>query len=432
MPTHPPVTRREIVGWAMFDFANSAYTTIIVTVAFSIYFTKLVVPGERADFLWGLAVLLSNLIVVLGAPIIGAIADDSGRKKWLLGATWIGCVVSTSALWLVLPGAVGLALVLFVLSNVAYAYGESLAGAFLPEISTPATIGRISGFGWGLGYMGGLGSLFLVLPLVKPGFTLENLANLRLAWVVTGLFFLVGGLPTFLWLRERAPRGPLRSLSGYTREGFHRLAGTLRSLAHFRQLARFLAVFTLFSAGLGAIIAFAAIYAERTVGFDGGEIIGLFLVLQISAGGGAVLFGWLQDRIGAKRTIQIALVLWLAVTAGAWATQTKTAFWAVALASGLGIGSLQSASRALVGLFSPRSKSGELFGFWGLASRVAYMIGPATFGAVSSWTGSQRTAVAVNGLFFLAGLLGMTGIDEKAGREAAVTWDGPPSATSSG
>lgn len=432
MPDHPPVTRREIVGWAMFDFANSAYTTIIITVAFSIYFTKLVAPGERADFLWGLAVLASNLVVVAGAPIVGAVADDSGRKKLLLAATWLGCVVSTCALWLVLPGAVGLALALFVVSNVAYSYGESLAGAFLPEISTPATIGRISGFGWGLGYMGGLGSLFLVLPLVKPGFTLENLSNLRLAWVATGLFFLVGGLPTFLWLRERAPRGPLRSLGGYAREGFARLGNTLHALSHFRQLARFLAVFTLFSCGLGAIITFAAIYAERTVGFDGGEIIGLFLVLQISAGLGAVLFGWVQDRIGAKRTIQIALVLWLAVTAGAWGTHTKAAFWAVALASGLGIGSLQSASRALVGLFSPLPKSGEFFGFWGLASRVAYMIGPTTFGAVSSWTGSQRTAVAVNGLFFLLGLAGMAGVDEKAGHEAALTWTGRPTEPAAG
>jgi UMF1 family MFS transporter len=432
VPPYPPVTRREIVGWAMFDFANSAYTTIIVTVAFSIYFTKLVAPGQRADFLWGMAVLISNLVVVLGAPILGAVADDSGRKKVLLAITWLGCVAGTAGLWLVLPGAVWLGLALFVVSNVAYSYGESLAGAFLPEISTPATIGRVSGFGWGLGYMGGLVSLFLVLPLVKPGFDVDNLANLRLAWVVTAAFFLFGGLPTFLWLRERAPRGPVRNLAGYAREGFTRLGSTLRSISHFRQLARFLAVFTAFSCGLASIIAFAAIYAERTVGFDGGEIIGLFLVLQISAGLGAVLFGWLQDRIGAKRTIQIALVLWLAVTAGAWATQTKAAFWAVALVSGLGIGSLQSASRALVGLFSPRAKAGELFGFWGLASRVAYMIGPATFGAVSSWTGSQRTAVAVNGLFFLAGLLGMTGIDEKAGREAAVTWDGPPSATSSG
>ncbi|MEZ5331779.1 MAG: MFS transporter [Thermoanaerobaculia bacterium] len=428
MPSHPPVTRREIVGWAMFDFANSAYTTVIITVAFSIYFTKLVVPGVRADFLWGMAVLLSNLIVVLGAPILGAIADDSGRKKLLLGATWIGCVVSTAALWFVLPGAVGLALVLFVLSNVAYSYGESLAGAFLPEISTPANIGRVSGFGWGLGYMGGLGSLFLVLPLVKPGFDLDNLSNLRLAWVVTGLFFLLGGLPTFLWLRERAPRGPLRSLGGYTREGFVRLANTMRSLSHFRELARFLAVFTLFSAGLGAIISFAAIYAERTVGFDGGEIIGLFLVLQISAGLGAVFFGWLQDRLGAKLTIQISLVLWLAVSAGAWATHTKTAFWVVALASGLGIGSLQSASRALVGLFSPQGKAGEFFGFWGLASRVAYMIGPATFGAISSATGSQRAAVAVNGLFFLLGLAGMTWVDEEAGHRAALEWHGPPAA----
>jgi UMF1 family MFS transporter len=421
--TWPPVRRREIVGWAMFDFANSAYTTIIVTVAYSIYFTKLVAPGDSADFLWGVGVWASNLIVLLGSPALGAMADDSGRKKLLLAFTWLACVAGTAALWFVLPGAVVLGLALFALSNVAYSFGENLTAAFLPELATPATMGRVSGFGWGLGYLGGLGSLFLVLPLVKPGFTLENLGNLRLAWVGTALFFLVGALPTFLFLRERAPRGPLRSLGGYAREGFARLAVTARALAHFRELARFLAVFFVYSCGLTAVIAFAAIYAERTIGFTGAEIIGLFLALQISATLGAVLFGWIQDRLGAPRTIDLALWLWLAVSVGAYLAASKAVFWAVAMAAGLGIGSLQASSRALVGLFAPRGKSAEFFGFWGLASRAAYMVGPLTFGAVSSATGSQRAAIAVNGAFFLLGLLGMWWVDEARGRAAAVAWE---------
>ncbi len=424
MPSQqPPVRRREIFGWAMFDFANSAYTTIVVTVAYSIFFTKLVAPGSRADFLWGVGVWASNLIVLLGSPVLGAMADDSGRKKLLLAGTWLACVAGTAALWWVVPGAVVLGLALFALSNVAYSFGENLAAAFLPEIATPETMGRVSGFGWGLGYFGGLGSLFLVLPLVKPGFTLENLGNLRLAWVATALFFVLGALPTFLFLRERAPRHAARSLAGYAREGFGRLAVTARSLAHFKELARFLAVFFLYSCGLASVIAFAAIYAERTIGFTGGEIIGLFLVLQISAAAGAVLFGWMQDRLGAPRTIELALVVWLAVSVGAGLTASKAVFWAVALFAGLGIGSVQSASRALVGLFAPATKSAEFFGFWGLASRAAYMVGPLLFGAVSSASGSQRVAIAVNGVFFLLGLLGMRWVDQARGREAAVAWE---------
>ena len=409
----------------MFDFANSAYTTVIVTVAYSIYFTKLVAPGDGADALWGLGVLLSNLLVVLGAPVLGAIADDSGRKKPWMAATWLLCVAGTASLALVGPGAVALGLALFVLSNVGYAWGESLAGAFLPELATPQTMGRVSGFAWGLGYVGGLGSLLVVLPLLEPGFTLENLPNLRLAWLATAAFFFVGAIPTFIFLRERAPRAAARpTLSGFARRGFARLATTMHALGHFRQLARFLAVFVVFSCGLTSVIAFAAIYAERTIGFSSAEVIGLFVVLQVAATVGALVFGSLQDRLGARRTIEIALILWLAVSAGAALCATKGLFWVVALSAGLGIGSLQSSSRALVGLMTPAAKTGEFFGFWGLSMRIAYMIGPAVFGLVSSVTGSQRLAIAVNAAFFLVGLLGMRFVDEAEGRRAAETWQG--------
>ena len=244
-----PIQKREIFGWAMFDFANSSYTTVIVTVAFAIYFTKLVAPGDQADFLWGLCITLSNIVVVILAPVMGAIADDSGRKKLFLAGTYISCVVGTAALWFVLPGMIALGMTLFIISNVAFAMGENFAGAFLPEISTPKNIGRISGFGWGLGYLGGLGCLFLIMPLIEGGFSLENVGNLRLAWVVTALFFLVAGVPTFLFLRERAPRGPSRSFAEYTRIGFSRLSTTAHSLRHFTELARFLLIFFVFSCG---------------------------------------------------------------------------------------------------------------------------------------------------------------------------------------
>jgi UMF1 family MFS transporter len=418
----PPVLRREIFGWAMFDFANSSYTTIIVTVAFSIYFTKLVAPGAQADWLWSVGVSISNILVVLTAPVIGAVADDSGRKKLFLALSYLACVSGTAVLYFVLPGQVGLGLALFIFSNVAYSFGENLAGAFLPEISTRDNIGRISGFGWGLGYFGGLASLILIQPLLRPGFTLENLGNLRLVWVLTAMFFLFAGLPTFLFLRERAPKGPKRSLVGYARIGFSRLAATAHALGHFSELARFLAVFFVYSCGLMSVIAFAAIFAERSIGFGPADLIGLFIVLQVSAAIGAVLFGWIQDQLGVKRTVVVTLLLWIAVSIGAYLSQTKTSFWGVALASGLGIGSLQSASRALVGLFSPTSKSGEFFGFWGLSQRAAYAVGPAVFGFISSSTGSQRLAILVNAGFFVAGLLGLGWVNVERGRKAAEAW----------
>jgi len=219
-----------------------------------------------------------------------------------------------------------------------------------------------------------------------------------------------------------APRSTARSIAEYARASFGRIAATARELRHFTDLARFLTLFFLFSCGLTAVIAFASIYAERNLRFTFDELTILFIALQFASAGGAFLFGWIQDRIGARRSIQVALLLWLAVSAGAWLATTKTLFWVVGFGAGLGIGSLQAASRALVGMFSPVGKSGEFFGFWGLAGKGGYMLGPLIFGAISSGSGSQRLAIAVNALFFLAGLIGMAWIDERRGHAAAEAW----------
>ena len=411
----------------MFDFANSSYTTVVVTVAFSVFFTTLVAAGPDADAWWGRGIFVSNLIVVILSPIVGAIADESGRKKAFLFATYLLCVIGTAALWWVVPGqagVIGLALAFFVVSNVAFSFGENFAAAFLPEISTPATVGRISGFGWGLGYFGGLASLLLIKSKIEAGFTMENLPALRSIWPITAIFFLLAGLPTFLILRERAPRRS-ESLFYYVRQGFGRLAQTVRSIRHFAELAKFLAVFFVFYAGLTSIIAFVGVYAQRTVGFDAGELILLFLVVQLSAAGGAFFFGWIQDRLGARKTIQLSLLLWVATCAATYYTSSKTVFWGIALAAGLGIGSLQSASRALVGMFSPVGKSGEFFAFWGLAGKGAYAVGPLLFGVVSSSTGSQRAAIFATAIFFVVGYLGMFFVDEKRGIAAAASWVEP-------
>ena len=418
----PPVRPREIFGWAMFDFANSSYTTVVITVAFSVFFTSTVAAGGRADFLWGLGLSVSNGLVLLLAPVLGAVADDSGRKKRFLFATYLACVVGTALLALVGPGDVALALGLLVVSNVAFSFGEGLASAFLPEISTPRSIGRISGLGWGLGYFGGLASLLLISPLIAPGFGADNLANLQRAWLVTAAFFLFAGACTFLLLRERAARGPRRSLAGYLRVGFARLATTAREVRHFSELAKFLFAFFLYHGGLTTVIAFAAILAERTFGFTPADLIKLFVLLQLTSAAGALGFGFLQDRIGAIRTVRLTLVIWIAACVAAYLVRTAGQFWWVAMAAGLGIGSLQSASRALVGLFSPRSKEAEFFGFWGLAGKAAYAIGPALFGLISSASGSQRVAILSAALFFVAGLGALAFVDERRGIAAAASW----------
>jgi UMF1 family MFS transporter len=202
------------------------------------------------------------------------------------------------------------------------------------------------------------------------------------------------------------------------------VAETLRSIGHFRDLARFLAAFFVFNCGLAAVISFAAIYASDTLRFSGGELIRLFLVVQLSSAAGALGFGWIQDRLGATRTVRLTLLLWVGVCVAAYLATTKAQFWGVALASGLGIGSLQSACRALVGLFAPRAKTGEIFGFWGLANKAAFAVGPPVFGVLADGTGSQRVAILATAAFFVLGLAALATVNEARGRAAAVAWGG--------
>lgn len=418
----PPVRRREIFGWAMFDFANSSYTTVVVTVAFGTYFTTLVAP-ERGDALWATALLVSNVTVMLLSVVLGAIADGAARKKAFLFASYLACVVGTAGLWYAVPGRAGLAFALFVVSNIAFSLGENFTSSFLPELSTPDNIGKISGFGWGLGYFGGLLSLALILPLVAGDFVTENLSNLRLTWVVTAAFFGLAGLPTFLLLRERALPTPGRSWGEHAADGLRRVAQTAREVRHFSQLVRFLIAFFFFQAGLATMVAFSGPYASSTVGFGGSDLIVLFLVVNVSAAVGALGFGWVQDRIGVKRTVLVTLGIWVAVCAAAYFVQTKAQFWGVALFAGLGIGSLQSAARSMVGLFAPTEKAGEFFGFWGFVGKAAFATGPFTFGMISQATGSQRWAILSTAAFFLVGFLFMLPVDSDAGRRAAEAWD---------
>lgn len=308
-------------------------------------------------------------------------------------------------------------------SDIAFSLGENFTSSFLPELSTPKNIGKISGLGWGVGYVGGLLSLALVLPLVSGDFVIENLGNLRLVWVVTAGFFLLAGLPTFLLLRERALPTPGRSWGQHAADGLRRVVETAREVRHFRQLVRFLGAFFLFQCGLATMVAFSGPYASRTVGFDGSDLIVLFLVVNVSAALGALGFGWVQDRIGVRRTVLVTLLIWVVVCVAAFLVRTRGQFWGVALFAGLGIGSLQSAARSMVGLFAPTEKSGEFFGFWGFVGKAAFATGPFTFGMISQATGSQRWAILSTAAFFLLGFLAMLKVDSEAGREAAEAWD---------
>jgi MFS transporter, UMF1 family len=412
--------KREILSWCFFDFANSSFTTIIITVVYSVYFRNIVAMGRTdGDRLWALGNTISQSIVLISAPLFGAIADYSAAKKKFLFFSYIICVIFTALLTFTGPGQVLFALTIFTIANFAYSSGENFIASFLPEIARPEDMGKISGFGWALGYIGGLLSLLCCFPFLKAGFGIENANLLRLTSLITAAFFLVAGIPTFLWVRERKKASDLPPGMSYVSAGFGRLRDTFSHIRQFRELFKFLIVFGIYNCGVTTVVVFAAIYAVQTIHLTASEFLLFFLITQISASIGAFIFGLLQDRIGPKNTIYATLTVWLITIAGAYYSNDRTTFFIVGNLAGLGLGSSQSAARALVGLFSPVEKSAEFFGFWGLFWKLSTAVGPLVFGMLSSGTGNQRLAILVTGLFFVFGMIGLGFVNEKAGIQAA-------------
>lgn len=413
---------RELFAWCTFDFANSGYTTVIITAVFNAYFVGVVAGGRpEATFLWTLALAASYLIVLLSAPVVGAIADYSAAKKRFLAWTTTLCVIATGALALVGPGDVWLAAVLIVISNTFYAAGENLIAAFLPELAPPEELGKLSGYGWAWGYVGGLVALGLCLLFLdySEGIGMATAEAVPFtALIVAGLFALAS-LPTFLWLRERRRNAPLGGVRAYVRVGFGRLRATLHDARRFGELFKLLVCLMVYHAGINVVSTIAAVFAEQELGFTTRETIQLVLVVNISAAAGAFVFGPLQDRLGSKRTIAFTLLLWTATTVAASFVQTKGGFMVIGNMAGLAIGSSQSAGRAMVGLFSPAAKTAEFFGLWGMAIKASSIIGPLSYGLLNLATGSHRIAVGATTVFFLGGLALLATIDEAKGRRVA-------------
>ncbi len=397
-----PVKRSEIFGWCCFDFANSAFTTIIITVVYSVYFQKIVAGGDAlAEGWWGTALAFSQLVVILAAPFVGAFADVTARKKVFLIGTAIVCSVATAALYFVGAGEIALALALVVVANIAFSLSENLCAAFLPEISTPENVGRISGFGWSFGYFGGLLSLVFALVIIDFGKAPERTP---FTFLMTGAFFFFASLPTLLLLRERAtPRALVAGENAFTL-GWRQLVQMKKDLPQHRTLAVFFVALTVFLSGLLAIVAFAALYATQVIGMAQNEILAMFVLLQLAGVAGAFGFGYLQDRTGAKPPLVLALLLWIVVCGWAAFSKTKLEFYCVSALAGAAMGALQSAARAVVSTLTPPGRSGEFFGYWGFFGKLAGVIGPLVFGWVVTKAG-YRTAIFVNGGFFVAGLL---------------------------
>ncbi len=413
----------EVLAWAMYDFANSGYTTVVITAVFNAYFVAVIAGNAPwATFAWTAALSVSYACILLTAPVLGAYADLRAAKKRLLVLTTVGCVAATALLAVTGPGTLVLAVTLLVISNFCFGTGENLIAAFLPELAQGEALGRVSGWGWSLGYLGGLLTLGLCLAYVPLGQAQREQAQqfVPYSMLITAATFAAASLPTFLVLRERAQAAPSAPGENVAGAAFARLAQTVREAARYRDLARFLLCIVFYQAGIQTVIALAAIYAEQTLGFSTKDTITLILVVNVTAALGAFAFGHIQDRIGHVRTIAVTLLLWIATTLIAWAASGPGLFWIAANLAGLCLGSSQSAGRALVGYLSPEDRLAEFFGLWGLAVKLSSIVGPLTYGAVTWMTeGNHRLAMLATGGFFVVGLLLLTGIDVPRGRRAA-------------
>lgn len=424
-----PASRREQLAWALYDFANSGYTTVVLTTIFSAYFVGVVAggpggfPSGTATLLWTLAVGSANLCVLVTAPIVGAIADHRAAKKRFLLITTVGCATATALLALVGPGDVVLGLVLVVISTIMFASGENLISAFLPEIVPVRRMGRMSGYGWGLGYLGGLLTLGLCLAYIawaqQHGQVEHQFVPVTL--LITAAVFALAATPTFVWLRERTTPSPLASGINYVRTGIQRMRRTLTEAARLPDLFRFLTALAVYQSGVATVVVLSAVYAREVIGFDSQALVILIMVVNVTAAVGALLFGHLQDRFGSVPTLAITLLIWSGAIILIAVADDPVDIWLAGNMIGLAMGASQAVGRALIGQLTPVARTAEFFGLWGMANRLAAIAGPLSYGLISYWSGgNHRLAILSTLLFFIAGLLLLLRVNEQRGKAAAL------------
>jgi MFS transporter, UMF1 family len=397
---------RNIIGWMFYDFANSSFTTIIVTVVYSAYFIKQVVggPSGYGEQLWGRAVAISMTWVALTAPIMGAVADYSRAKKRFLFINCYLTVIFTGLLYFVNKGDILTGMLFFIIANFGFNSANVFYDAFLPEITQPEDMGKVSGYGWALGYVGGLLSLFLALFLVK--------INVRLVFPAIALYFFLFSLITALWLKEF--RRPSKR-TNYIKTAIKRIAYSFNNIRKIPELLKFLVSYFIYNDGITTIIVFASIYGMTRFGMTTQNMIVYFILAQLTSILGSALFGYFTDRIGVKRALGISLLIWLGVVIWAFFCRNAGEYYAVGMLAGLAIGSSQANSRTMLALLTPSEKRAEFFGFYTLTGRLSSIFGPLIYGEITRRTGSPRWAVLSLIIFFLTGFFMLQTVNVEKG-----------------
>lgn len=405
-------SRLQIFVWTLFDFANTSFSVIVVAVGYSLYFKEVVAGGHgRGDFLWGVAVSISMLITALIAPVLGAAADFSSRRKRFLFGFTIVSIICTALLSFVDAGMIAGGMILFILANIGFEGGIVFYDAFLPTLTTERSYGRVSGYGFAMGYVGSLTTLLIAMPLYANGFIPSNLPNIRLSFVIAAVIFFLFAAPLFLFFRDH--KKTFERKPSYIRAGIERVRDTIRHMKKYRQVGRFMVAFFIYNDGILTVISFASIFAQQSLNFSLQEIIVLFAVVQGSGVIGSLIFGVVTDKIGPKKTIDINLILWLLVVTAAYFVQTKEMFFAIGIVAGSSLGASQSASRSLMALLTPKEREAEFFGFYdGLCGKASAVIGTFLFGLISYLTNNQRLSILSVGAFFVVGLILLQRVDD--------------------
>ncbi len=393
------MNRRQVIAWTVYDFANSSFAAVIAATIYATYYAQVVVGNVHGegDLWWGRLISMSMAIVALISPVLGGIADRAGIRKRLFGAATYLSVGATALMATVEQGMVVRGFALGVLGMVGFEGALVFYNAYLPDIASRQWQGRVSAYGFAVGYAGSIVALLVALPFARVG---------AVGWcfLSTAALFGLFALPAFLILPEDR-RGRVGIIE-VVRESILGTARTVRDVLTFRELRRFLGAYLLYEDGVNTVIFFSSIFAARTLGFGMAQLIGLYLLVQATALVGAFLWGKPTDRFGPKVVVLCMLVLWIGVVIAAYFVEAQQQFYLVAAVAGSGLGAIQAASRTFMASLIPKGREGEFFGCYALCGKTASILGPLVFGAVSyTMAGNQRAAILAVGLFFLIGLI---------------------------
>ena len=403
---------KPLLGWMTYVFANAAFSTIIVTVVYSVYFINTVVGGDAGygEMLWGRAIGISMTLVALTAPILGAVADYSRSKKKFLFINTYLTVIFTALLYFVGPGQISKGMIFFIIANYGFNSANVFYDAFLPEITTPDNIGKVSGFGWALGYLGGM--LALVLSLI--------LLQYDVLWVfpMISVHFFVFSLFTFFWLKElRLPS----KRTNYFKTAYKRVYNSLKNMRSYPELLKFMLSYFIYNDAITTVIVFASIYGITRFGMNTQDMLIYFILAQFTSILGSALFGWLTDKKGVKLSLSISLIIWISVVIWAFFCSTAFEYYFVGLLAGLAIGSSQSNSRTMLSILTPNDRQAEFFGFYTLTGRLSSIIGPIMYGWIAHVTGDIRYSILSLLVFFLAGWIALQFVNPVKGlRDAGI------------